>query len=216
MIGKPINYDKAYVNKQSLWNKPSIDVDLKRYLKLLNGNNVLDLGIGEGQNSIILAESGYNVTGVDVSGKALDVCKSNFPDINIVKDDIRNFNIEPNYFDLIMSRYVLHFLHKNDATSIINSIKKNLKQNGLVYIVVFSTNDPGMRKKYHDPNFEIMGNNVFHNLSDDTYKSYFSKDEVLELFSGFETVLVSDEYGLDLAHGEPHYHGTIKYIGRKV
>ncbi len=216
MIGNPINYDKIYNDNQALWSKPSLDAELKRYIKLLNGKNVLDLGVGEGQNSVALAESGYNVTGVDISGKALEICKSNFSNINILKEDIRTFNIIPNNFDLIMSRCVFHFLHKNDVISIINNIKNNLNPNGLVYILVFSTNDPGIKKKYNNPNFDILENNVFHNLSDDTYKSYFSKNEILELFSDFETIFISDEYSLDLSHGKPHYHGYIKYIGQKI
>ena len=52
-------------------------------------------------------------------------------------------------------------------------------------------------------------------VSDNTYSSYFSKKEILELFSDFNTILISDEYSMDLGHGNPHYHGIIKYIGQK-
>ena len=42
------------------------------------------------------------------------------------------------------------------------------------------------------------------------------EEEILKLFSDFTTISISDEYSLDLFHGEPHYHGIIKYIGQKV
>lgn len=217
MIGKSIDYDKKYSNNNPIWGKPNLDFELKRYLNLLNKGNVLDLGIGEGNNSIILADFGFDVTGVDDSKKALAICNNGKKDnLSLIQDDIRNFKIQNNYYDLILSRAVLHFLHKDDVKNIIYDIKSNLKNNGLVYITVFSTNDDSMNKKLANNDFEKLDNNIFHNTLDDTYMSYFTKDEILELFDGFETILILDEYSLDLGHGEPHYHGIIKYIGKKI
>lgn len=216
MIGNPIDYDRKYIDNSPLWGKSILDNDIKEYLKLLKGKTVLDLGIGEGQNSIILSQLGYDVTGVDFSKKALDICNNKSSNIKLVKCDIRNFNIEQNKYDLIMSRCVLHFLHKEDVYSIINNIKNTLNPNGLVYLSVFSTNDPSFKFKCNNSDFDILPNNVFHKISDDTYSSYFSKTEILELFAGFNTILISDNYSMDLCHGNPHYHGIIEYIGQKI
>ena len=215
MIGNPVNYDKEYNGNSPIWGKSKLDNCLRRYLNLLEGKNILDLGIGEGQNSIALSEFGYNVTGVDYSANSFEICKNNSSNIKLIQEDIRNYNIEKNKYSLIMSRMVLHFLHKEDVHKIINNIKTNLMPHGLVYIDIFSTNDPGLLMKENNPNFSKIDNNIFHNHLDDTYISYFSKDEILELFSDFTTILISDEYSLDLSHGDPHYHGLIKYIGRK-
>ena len=216
MIGNPVDYNKKYIKNSPLWSSPTLDNELTQYLELLKGRNILDLGIGEGQNSIALSKLGYNVTGVDCSSKALDICRSNCNNIELIEEDIRNFYIQTNKYDLIISRFVLHFLHKNDVFSIIKNIKNNIKTNGLVYISVFSTNDPGLKFKHNSPDFDTLENNVFHKISDNTYSSYFSKDEILNLFSGFNTILISDEYSIDLSHGTPHYHGIIKYIGDKI
>ena len=216
MIGNPVDYDKKYINNSSLWGKSILDNDIKKYLKLLDGKNVLDLGIGEGQNSIPLSKLGYNITGIDSSKKALEICKNSSSNIKLFEGDIRNFNIEQNKYDFIMSRCVLHFLHKNDVYDIIKNIKNNLKPNGLVYISVFSTDDPSLKFKIRTPDFDTLENNIFYKVLDDTYSSYFSKDEILKLFSDFNTILISDEYSMDLGHGNPHYHGIIKYIGQKI
>ena len=216
MIGNSVNYDKKYTNSSPLWNNPSLDPDIKRYLKLLDGKNILDLGIGEGQNSIALSNLGFTVTGIDSSKKALDICRNRCPNIKLIQEDIRNFNIATNKYDLIMSRCVLHFLHKNDVYTIIKDIKNKLKPHGLVYISVFSTDDPSLKLKCQNSNFVTMGNNIFHKILDDTYLSYFSKKEILEIFSDFNTIFIADEYSMDLSHGDPHYHGIIKYIGQKI
>ena len=84
MKGNAINYDNYYTNPSPIWGKSKIDIELKKFLKLLDGKDVLDLGIGEGNNSIPLAELGYNVTGIDYSEKALEICKKSSSNIRLI------------------------------------------------------------------------------------------------------------------------------------
>ena len=214
MIGKPVDYDKKYKGEFPKF-LPKMDSELKKYLKLIDGKEVLDLGIGQGQNSISLANLGFTVTGVDYSNNCLDICKSNCPELNLVQSDVRSFKIEKDKYDLILSRCVLHFLHKDDAYEIMKEMKDNLKENGLIYLYIFSTEDPLFKKYSSCENFEVIENNIFHNKVNDTYISFYTKEEVLNIFSDLKTVYISQEYSLDLGHGEPHYHGVIKYIGKK-
>ena len=185
-------------------------------VEILPGKEVLDLGIGQGRNSIPLAELGFNVTGVDYSTKCLEICKNTCNKLNLVKSDIRTFDIEKDKYDMILSGYVLHFLHKNDSYQIIKNIKNNIKNNGIVYISVFSLEDPKFSKHSTSSDFEILDNNILHNLVNDTYISFFSKKEILNLFSDFKTIFVSEEYCLEQNVETPHYAGVIKYIGQKL
>ena len=215
MIGNPVDYDKKF--KENFPKFPAkLDLELKRYLNLVPGKEVLDLGIGQGRNSIPLAELGFNVTGVDYSTKCLEICKNTCNKLNLVKSDIRTFDIEKDKHDMILSGYVLHFLHKNDSYQIIKNIKNNLKNNGIVYISVFSLEDPRFNKPSTSSDFEILDNNILHNKVNDTYVSFFSKDEVLNLFSDFKTIFVSEEYCLEQNVETPRYAGVVKYIGQKL
>lgn len=216
MIGNPVNYDKKDSKYFAHSCVPNLDSNLKKYLTLLPGKEVLDIGIGKGHNSIVLSSLGYNVTGVDYSKKSLDIVKDSCSDIKLFQSDIRNFEIEPNIFDLIMSVNVLHFLHKDDASIIFDDVKNKLKVNGLVYISVFSISDPSLKFMSENHSFEILDNNIAHKLDDNTYFSYFSKDEILKSFHDFKTIFVSDVCCLDLGPGKPHYHGVINYIGQKI
>lgn len=215
MIGKPVNYDKRYKDKFPIY-EAKLDYELERYLNLLSGKEVLDLGIGQGMNSIPLAELGFNVTGVDYSSKCLEICKNTCSKLNLVQSDIRTFNIEKDKYDLIQSRFVLHFFHKNDSYKIIENIKNSIKLNGLAYIYVLSLNDPKFKKFSHSLEFEPLENNIFHHKTNDTYVSFFTKEEVSNLFKDFKTICISDEYCLDLDSEITHYSGFIKYIGQKV
>lgn len=215
MIGNPVDYDKKF--KENFPKFPAkLDLELKRYLNLVPGKEVLDLGIGQGRNSIPLTELGFNITGVDYSTKCLEICKNTCNKLNLVKSDIRTFDIEKDKHDMILSGYVLHFLHKNDSYQIIKNIKNNLKNNGIVYISVFSLEDPRFNKPSTSSDFEILDNIILHNKVNDTYVSFFSKDEVLNLFSDFKTIFVSEEYCLEQNVETPHYAGVIKYIGQKL
>ncbi len=51
MIGNPVNCESYNVKNLKL------DEPLERYLNLVNGNNVLDLGIGQGKCSAYLART---------------------------------------------------------------------------------------------------------------------------------------------------------------
>lgn len=215
MLGNPVNYDKKFKDSFPIF-PVKFDYELKRYLNLIPGKNALDLGIGQGRNSIPLSKLGFNVTGVDYSTKCLEICKNNCGKLNLIHSDIRNFYIEKNKYDLIISRCVLHFLHKTDCYQIINNIKNNIKSNGLVYIHVFSLEDPKFIKHSTSSDFEILDNNILHNKINDTYISFFTKEEILKLFSDFKTILISEEYCLDQGGEIPHYAGIIKYIGQKI
>ena len=215
MIGNPINYDKKFESKFPIF-PAKFDPELKRYLHLIPGNEVLDLGIGQGRNSIPLAELGFNVTGVDYSTKCLEICGNNCNKLNLIHSDIRTFNIEKNKYDLIQSRFVLHFFHKDDCYEIIKNIKNNIKINGIVYIYVFSLNDPKFQKYTNSSEFDKLENNIFHHKISDTYVSFFTKDEILNLFKDFKIISISDEYCLDLGGEIAHYSGFIKYIGKKI
>ena len=146
----------------------------------------------------------------------MEICKNNCSKLNLIQSDIRTFHIEKNKYDLISSRCVLHFFHKDDSYKIIKNIKENLKSNGLVYISVFSLEDPKLIRHTNSPNFEVLENNIFHHTVNDTYVSFFAKNEILDLFSNFRTISIAEEYFWDQGVDTPHYSGIIKYIGQKI
>ena len=215
MLGNSFNYDNKKDEKFPIL-KVQYDPELKRFLHLVLGKEVLDLGVGQGSNSIPLFKQGYNITGVDCSAKCLHICEENCPGLNLIQSDIRNFEIEKNKYDLILSRYVLHFLHKDESYKIIENVKKNIKKSGLIFISVFSTEDFRIKKFSSNPNFEELENHIFHNKINDTYISFFTKEEIKNLFKDFKPLLVEELYSLDERQENTSYSGVIKYIGQKI
>ena len=79
---------------------------------------VLDIGCGPGEFSIIMAEEGHDVTGVDITEEMLQQASENARNYNVKLNlkcmDVHNLEFEDNTFDLIISRNVTWNLKNPD------------------------------------------------------------------------------------------------------
>jgi len=70
----------------------------------------LDVGMGQGRNSLFLARLGWEVTGIDVSDKGIDLAKKEAARLrltmNYVLSDISAFDVGRDRWDLIVGVYV--------------------------------------------------------------------------------------------------------------
>lgn len=160
---------------------------------LPKGGKVLDLGCGAGGNSIFLAEKGFDVTCTDKDKEVISIIKENYPNINAINQNILEFSFPKDEYDLILALNVLHFLNFEDIKKILSKMLKSLKENGLIYLQVFSVNNPAKK-----------------------FSHLFTKEEILELFSQnkileLEELLIKDSHP---PQGE-HEHSIIRLLVRK-
>lgn len=116
-------------------------------LRLRAGQNVLDLGCGTGNPSILLSrivgESG-SVVGVDLSEGMLAVARKKadtlgLSNVKFMAEDITTLPFENNSFDAVISRFCLMFLP--EIPSAVKEISRVLKPGGYVASAVWSTPD---------------------------------------------------------------------------
>jgi SAM-dependent methyltransferase len=76
------------------------------------GNNILDLGCGTGEDALFLAQNGVNVTGVDISPKMIEIAENKTSENNLNKNlqffcrDMESFlNENTNKFDAVISNF---------------------------------------------------------------------------------------------------------------
>ena len=113
---------------------------LKNMLPSFFGKKVLDLGCGFGWHCCYAAEHGAEtVIGVDISKKMLEIAreKNIYKNITFINNSIENISFESNYFDVILSSLVLHYIAQFDE--IVKKIYTWIKKNG---IFVFSVEHP--------------------------------------------------------------------------
>lgn len=104
--------------------------DVRRKLK------VLDLGCGGGNIDGYLKSKfpHWDVTGIDLSEKALESARKNFPDIKFLRQSVDKLNFQPKYYDLILSFDTLE--HFKNPLKVIESTQKILKDNGHFFLAV--------------------------------------------------------------------------------
>jgi ubiquinone/menaquinone biosynthesis C-methylase UbiE len=124
------------------------------------GNKVIDLGCGEGRDSIYLAKHGFDVTGVDISVSAIDKararCKKEDVYVNFIVGDVCSLMfIRDATYDLAIDVGCLQFIiDVQERIRYLSSIFRVLKDGGLY----FSCN-LGSREKMDQPNLfrKIVG-----------------------------------------------------------
>jgi len=127
---------------QNLEKYASSWVEAKRrlLLKMLEGNAILEVGCGTGTWSLWLRKQGFNVTGLDISEKCIEVARKKAKEAGIqaefVVGDICRLSHDSSFdrFDSILLADVLEHVEHDDIA--LKNSWSLLKQDGVVVITV--------------------------------------------------------------------------------
>ena len=156
-------YEAVYNAGAELWESAEPNDSLvafaERYPGL--GTRVLDLGCGEGRDSLYLARRGFAVTGVDVSRTALDRARGRTAneglDCTFLERDViylRNLGEQP--FDWALNMGCLHMLQDDRARAGHLARVRALLAPGGLFLVSHCMRDWG-RGFYSVPHYEELG-----------------------------------------------------------
>jgi len=115
------------------------EVEKAIHLLDFKGSSVLDLCCGPGRHSLVLAEKGLTVTGVDRTDflleKARAEAESRGLEIERIQQDMREF-VRPESFDLALSMLTSfgYFENKNEDKKVLENIYVNLRKGGYCLI----------------------------------------------------------------------------------
>ncbi len=112
---------------------------------IIQNSLVLDIGAGEGKNSVFLADLNANVIAVDISPIALSRFKMqpNYAKcakrIKTINEDFRTLSFEKNTFDIIVAYGILHCLDsKEEVFAMLSKISSWLKSDGYFICSTFT------------------------------------------------------------------------------
>lgn len=203
-----MDFDYFYSKQKNYFGEAPSDglVDMLKNYKVKTGK-ALDIGAGEGRNSIYLASLGFDVTSIeptkDGSNKIIEKANHLGLDINVINCDYLSEDTNEKY-DFIIAGTSLDHMEKDYLNKAVVKLKNSLNKNGLVYIVVFTKDDPGYLKQLD--NASECANFIKH---------YFSKNELKDYFKEFDILYYNEYIKPDNSHGKPHVHGKAKLIARK-
>jgi cyclopropane fatty-acyl-phospholipid synthase-like methyltransferase len=112
------------------------NTELEKYSNyLLKNAHVLDVGCGAGiPTAEFLIKRGFNVTGIDLSEKMLNLARKNVPKAKFIKMDMNELKFEKDTFEGIVSVYALFHVSKKKHFSIFKKFYEILKPGGILLI----------------------------------------------------------------------------------
>jgi tellurite methyltransferase len=172
----------------------------------------LDLGSGEGRNSLLLAQFGFHVHAVDSSSQGMQklVKYAHTQDLENIDGevaDVRTVELQNNFYDAVVAVTILDHITEEEGKRVAETIIDALKPGGFVFIEAFTVHDPAANTK-KDVHTTISETASF-------VQHYFDEGELAAWFSTFEILQYEELMKYDDTHGEPHYHGLARLIGRK-
>ena len=172
----------------------------------------LDLGSGEGRNSLLLARYGYHVHAIDVSSQGIEKLEKyahsqSLDNIDYEVADVRTVELTTNCYDAIVAVTILDHITEGEGKKVAASLIDALKPGGFVFIETFTVHDPAANAARKE-NETISETASF-------VQHYFDEGELADWFSTLETLKYEDFMKYDDSHGEPHYHGLARLISKK-
>ncbi len=178
-------WDSRFLREGYVWSKkPSKSAEYaNRLFNKFDITDLLILGIGYGRNSLPFLESGYNVSGIEISEVAIELLKKSelSNKIRLFKGSLIDMPFEDVKYDAIFSFNVLHLFNRKDRLTIMNKCKSQLNPGGLIFFTVISELEPGCREgiKLEENTFVKRGKPV-HFFTGEDLKQHFHKFEIIE------------------------------------
>jgi SAM-dependent methyltransferase len=138
----------------------------------------LDIGMGQGRNTVFLAQQGWDVTGVDIADEAVAFAQKRAAQVSVkIKTElipIEKFQYGTNQWDLVVHVYEGCLEEKE----LVAKILKSLKPSGL-FVFEFFHRDAGL--EMGRPNFGCTTNSI---------------KEAMEKTRGFNIISYQEEIGI--------------------
>lgn len=157
----------------------------------LSNLNILDLGCGNGKNSIYISEQGENnkIFGIDISETAIKIAKQTYPQGNFIKGSIGNsFPFPDSNFDIILDITSSNSLSEKERGIYLKEISRVIKPTGYLFVRTLCKDGDTNAKN-------LLKSNP--GIEKDTYtmpelgltERVFSKEDLLATYSPFFELL---------------------------
>lgn len=211
-------YNQAYRDVPDYFGNDPTQILTENYHLIDKSRPVLDIGAGQGRNSLFLARQGYTLDAIDPSPVGLHAIDKIAAEENLsirtYPAGFEDFAAENAPYSGILLFGVIQVLPREKAVLLVEKIREWLADGGLVYLTAFSTEDPSYERSARG--LKQAGKNSFI-TTDNEYRTYLEPDEILTLFSGFTAVHHQEGMGPMHRHGDSpvHQHAEIIAVLRK-
>lgn len=188
--GKAAHWDNFYSNNTGVL-EPSAFAQTVSGM-ITRTDNILEIGCGNGRDSIYFASLGHQVVALDTSEAAIELCREVHKKVPVafLGNSIDEFKIKsPAVFDCVYSRFVLHAMTFEEEDAFLDSSWQLLKADGKILLECRSILDPLAREgEVISPTERICGH----------YRRFIVQEALLKSLNhkGFDIISCEESKGL--------------------
>jgi tellurite methyltransferase len=164
-----------------------------KFIKKTKKKSILDIGCGNGRDSVFFYNKGLKVIGIDKSDVVIKINQSRFPknkNLLFYKKDISKSKLKKiGKFDFIYLRFFLHAINFKSQLKLFKNIQTIKNKDALLMLEFRTDKDPLINQGK-----KISKNETF----TDHYRRFISVESVLKYFksSSFRPVYIIEKRGL--------------------
>ncbi|MCF8242295.1 MAG: methyltransferase domain-containing protein [Melioribacteraceae bacterium] len=178
---------------------------------------VLDIGAGQGRNSIHLADLGYEVDAIDPSPVSVltidETCKKLNLRVNTFHSGFIEFKTDAKYSAILLFG-LMQILTWEQIEILKDRLTGWLLHGGLLFVTSFTTDDNGF--KNIKKTSEQIGRNSFRKTNSEI-RTHFEPGELQSIFNEYEIIHYCEGLGPEHRHGDnpPERHAMVEAVFRK-
>ena len=119
---------------------------IEAYLRAFQGQDLLDVGCGPGNDTRVFVDNGLEVTGIDLSERLLKLALKNVPQSSFLLMDMRSPALRDESFDGLWVCSSFIHVPRSDARPTLREFARILKSKGLMFINVMEGEREGIVK----------------------------------------------------------------------
>lgn len=171
-------------------------------------NRVLVPGSGYGRHTVLLATSGFDVTGIEISSEAIKLASEYDTRSRFFKGSALDMSFDEDQYDAVFCFSLLHLFLADDRVKLVRECVQKVGPGGLAFFTAFSEKeaDFGKGQEIENNTFESRAGRPAHYFTEDDLKSHFADFKTLEM----GLMQDPEDHG-----GKPHTH-VLRYICVRV
>lgn len=195
-------YDKiADIYNKELWGDHPYDNQIDKFVSMVRGNDILDLGCAVGSFTKYVADKSKCVDGIDYSSKMIDIAKYNVKNANFYVMDMLDLNLNKKYDGVMAINSTIH-VEKKRMQELFDSIYNLLNDNGIFFIILQEGEGERMVTEPFDESLA-------------EFVSYYKIQEIEELFTRCNFEIVDKDKIVRDAEFELGHDQLVYYLKRK-
>lgn len=133
-------WEEKYKNIGLLWTFEPADsaISVRNLFAENDFRKILIPGVGYGRNARLFVESGFDVTGIEISETAIRLARENGLEFPVHHGSVNQMPFDETIYDGIFCYALIHLLNQNDRRKFLENCYNQLRQGGIMVFAVVS------------------------------------------------------------------------------